>query len=38
MTGKVAAGEKFKVFVKFFPGIPANIDEMFLVECAHFPA
>ena len=38
MTGKVAAGEKFKVIAKFFPGIPANIDEMFLVECAHFPA
>lgn len=38
MTGKVAAGEKYKVIVKFFPGIPANIDEMFLVECAHFPA
>jgi len=37
-TGKVAAGEKYKVIVKFFPGIPANIDEMFLVECAHFPA
>jgi hypothetical protein len=38
MQGKVAAGEKYKVIVKFFPGIPANIDEMFLVECAHFPA
>lgn len=38
MSGKVAAGERFKVIVKFFPGIPANIDEMFLVECAHFPA
>lgn len=38
MTGKVAAGEKYKVIAKFFPGIPANIDEMFLVECAHFPA
>ena len=38
MTGKVAAGEKYKVLVKFFPGIPSNIDEMFLVECAHFPA
>jgi hypothetical protein len=38
MTGKVAAGEKYKVIVKFFPGIPANIDEIFLVECAHFPA
>lgn len=38
MTGKVAAGEKYKVIVKFFPGIPDNIDEMFLVECAHFPA
>lgn len=38
MTGKVAAGEKYKVIVKFFPGIPSNIDEMFLVECAHFPA
>ena len=38
MAGKVAAGEKYKVIVKFFPGVPANIDEMFLVECAHFPA
>ena len=38
MTGKVGYGEKFKVVVKFFPGIPDNIDEMFLVECAHFPA
>ena len=38
MTGKVAAGERYKVIVKFFPGIPDNIDEMFLVECAHFPA
>ncbi len=38
MTGKVAAGEKYKVIVKFFPGVPDNIDEMFLVECAHFPA
>jgi hydrocephalus-inducing protein len=38
MSGKVAAGEKYKVIVKFFPGIPSNIDEMFLVECAHFPA
>jgi hydrocephalus-inducing protein len=38
MTGKVIEGEKFKVSVKFFPGIPDNIREMFLVECAHFPA
>ena len=38
MIGKVASGEKYKVIVKFFPGIPDNIDEMFLVECAHFPA
>ena len=38
MTGKVVPDEKFKVTVKFFPGIPDNIDEMFLVECAHFPA
>jgi hydrocephalus-inducing protein len=38
MTGKVVAGEKFKVIIKFFPGVPDNIDEMFLVECAHFPA
>ena len=36
MTGKVAASEKFRVIVKFFPGIPDNIDEMFLVECGHF--
>ena len=38
MTAKIAAGEKFKVTVKFFPGVPDNIDEMFLVECAHFTA
>ena len=38
MTGKVVSGEKFRVVIKFFPGIPDNIDEMFLVECAHFPA
>ena len=38
MRGKVVAGEKFKVTVKFFPGIPDNINETFLVECGHFPA
>ena len=38
MRGKVVAGERFKVVVKFFPGVPDNIDEMFLVECGHFPA
>mmetsp|Transcript_39618 Transcript_39618/g.60627 ORF Transcript_39618/g.60627 Transcript_39618/m.60627 type:complete len:376 (-) Transcript_39618:9170-10297(-) len=38
MTGKVIAGERFKVVVKFFPGVPDNIDEMLLVECGHFPA
>jgi hydrocephalus-inducing protein len=38
MQGKVIAGERFKVSVKFFPGIPDNIHEMFLVECGHFPA
>lgn len=38
MTGKVMSGERFRVNVKFKPGIPANIDELFLVECAHFPA
>jgi hydrocephalus-inducing protein len=38
MSGKVIAGERFKVVVKFFPGVPDNIDEMFLVECGHFPA
>lgn len=37
-TGKVVAGEKFKINVRFFPGIPDNIHEMFLVECGHFPA
>jgi hydrocephalus-inducing protein len=37
-SGKVIAGERFKVVVKFFPGIPDNIDEMLLVECGHFPA
>jgi hypothetical protein len=38
MTGKVIAGERFKVIVKFFPGVPDNINEMLLVECGHFPA
>ena len=38
MTGKVIHGEKFRVIVKFYPGIPDNIDEIFLVECAHFTA
>lgn len=38
MSGKVTAGERFKVVVKFFPGVPDNIDEMLLVECGHFPA
>jgi hypothetical protein len=38
MQGKVLAGEKFKITVKFFAGIPDNIREMFLVECSHFPA
>lgn len=37
-TGKVVAGEKFKISVRFYPGIPDNIHEMFLVECGHFPA
>lgn len=38
MTGKVLANERFKIQVKFFPGIPDNIKETFLVECGHFPA
>lgn len=38
MRGKVLAGEKFKISVKFFAGIPDNIREFFLVECSHFPA
>ena len=38
MSGKVAAGEKFKITVKFFPGVPDNINEVFLVECGHFVA
>lgn len=38
MTGKVIAGERFKVIIKFFPGVPDNINEMLLVECGHFPA
>jgi hydrocephalus-inducing protein len=37
MTGKIISQERFKVIVKFFPGIPDNISEIFLVECAHFP-
>jgi hydrocephalus-inducing protein len=38
ISGKVIAGERFKINVKFVPGIPDNIHEMFLVECGHFPA
>jgi hydrocephalus-inducing protein len=38
MSGKVMSGERFRVNLKFKPGIPDNIDEIFLVECAHFPA
>ena len=38
MTGKVLANERFKISVKFYPGIPDNINETFLVECGHFPA
>ena len=38
MSGKVVAGERFRVIIKFFPGVPDNIDEMLLVECGHFPA
>jgi len=38
MSGKVIAGERFRVIIKFFPGVPDNIDEMLLVECGHFPA
>lgn len=38
MTGKVMSGERFRVNIKFKPGIPDNINEIFLVECAHFPA
>ena len=37
-VGRCAAGEKQRITVKFFPGIPDTIDEMFLVEVAHFPA
>ena len=36
MSGKVLAQEKFKISVRFFPGVPDNINEMFLVECGHF--
>ena len=38
MNGKVIAGDRFRVVVKFFPGVPDNINEMLLVECGHFPA
>jgi hydrocephalus-inducing protein len=38
MSGKVMNGERAKVIVRFYPGVPDNIDELFLVECAHFPA
>ena len=38
MSGKVMSGERFRVILKFKPGVPDNIDEIFLVECAHFPA
>jgi hydrocephalus-inducing protein len=38
MSGKVLAGDKFKVGVTLYPGVPDNIQEMILVECGHFPA
>jgi len=38
LSGKVVSGERFKISVRFYPGIPDNIHEMFLVECGHFPA
>ena len=38
MTGKVISGEKYRVVIKFFPGVPDDIDEIFFVECAHHPA
>jgi hydrocephalus-inducing protein len=38
MAGKVIAGEKYKISVRFYAGIPSNIREMFLVECSHFTA
>jgi len=38
MSGKVMSGERFRVVLKFRPGIPDNIDEVFLVRCAHFNA
>lgn len=38
MSGKVIAGEKYKVTIRFFAGVPDNIREMFLVECSHFTA
>lgn len=38
MSGKVIAGEKYKISVRFYAGIPSNIREMFLVECSHFTA
>lgn len=36
--GKVLAGEKFKIQVRFFAGVPDSISEFFLIECSHFPA
>lgn len=38
MNGKIMSGEKFRVTLKFRPGVPDDISELFLVECAHFPA
>ena len=38
MNGKIMSGERFRVALKFKPGIPDNISELFLVECAYFPA
>ena len=38
MNGKIMSGERFRVVLKFKPGIPDNISELFLVEWAHFPA
>lgn len=38
MNGKIMSGERFRVALKFRPGVPDDISELFLVECAHFPA
>ena len=38
MNGKIMIEEKLRVTLKFRHEVPDDISELFLVECAHFPA